>query len=516
MTATTRILLNTAVSYGRTLLSVAMGLFSSRWILQALGKDDFGIFGVVGGIIVFVSLLNGVLATAVSRYYAFAIGEAKMQPAEVARENLERWFNAALSIHWFLPIVLVAIGLPTGEYAIRHWFVVPEGRMSACIFIYKLSLACAFLQMVSVPYIAMYQAKQLIAELSLWSMITTFTNFGVSFFMLTYEGDRLVTYALLSAVAPSAIIIIQVLRARKCFGVCHCRACYMFDCQKLKQMFKFAFGDFFGWLGATIRDQGSVLVINRFFGTGLNASYSIANRVLSYVTSLSGALSGALQPAITTTLGEKNRELFSSLIFRSCKFTVLLVAFFAVPVFVEVDELLKLWLITPPEYTAELCQTILVGLVILKMGWGQHMAVLAVGKIVTFQLVLGMTAASGIAILAAMVSLGLGPKSVGYMLIMVFSLMTIERVLFARQLAGISVKKWIKEVAVPASCMIGVSVGGACLFASLFERSFLRLIGTTAVSSVVLCAGSWIFLLDKTEKEYILMFPKRLLNKARS
>lgn len=511
MTANRRIILNTIASYGRTLFSMALGLFSSRWVLNGLGKDDFGLFGVVGGIMIFVGLLNGLLATSVGRYYAFALGEAKTQSQEEAKENLLRWFNSALSIHWILPIVLVLIGYPIGVYAIQHWLVIPEGRETACIWVLRLSMLTAFMNMVSVPYIAMYQAKQLIAELSLWGVVTTLANFVIAYYMLYCPMDRFMTYAALSAIVPSIILGIQVFRARKHFGVCHLRIKYLFDVVRLKKIFAFAFWDFFGWIGGSVRDQGSVFVLNRHFGTGINAAYRVAQSVINYTTALASSIIGALQPAVTTAVGEGKYEEAKMLAYRVSKFSPLMILFFAIPVIVEIDELLRLWLITPPEYSAEMCQCILIATVLLKFGWGQHIAVCAIGKINVFQTTLGTTACASLGLLVLIIAFGGGPLSIGYMLIIAFGVMTLERVVFARRLIGMSVRYWLVRIVLPISLSAVVSTSVAYLFSRMFSPCFPRVLGTGAVACVALLIFSWLIILDSSEKEFIsLNIRKRL------
>ena len=114
MTANKRIFLNVIATYGRSLFGLACGLFSARWVLEALGKEDFGLYGVVGALTIFISFLNMMLSGALGRYYAFSIGEAK-KAADNGRaadglENCRRWFNTALSIHTIVPVVLMLIG----------------------------------------------------------------------------------------------------------------------------------------------------------------------------------------------------------------------------------------------------------------------------------------------------------------------------------------------------------------------------------------------------------------------
>lgn len=490
-------------TYGRSVFSMVLGLFSSRWVLNGLGKDDFGLFGVVGGLIVFVGLLNGLLATSVARYYAFAIGEAKNQSEDVARENLMRWFNSAISIHWILPVVLVTVGYPVGTYAIQHWLVIPEGRMSACLWVYRFSLFTAFLNMVSVPYIAMYRAKQLIAELSIWEIVTTVSHFGIAYYMLSCSHDRFIAYACLSAVVPSIILAIQIYRARQQFGVCHLRFRYLFDLGRLSKMFQYAFWDFFGWFGATVRDQGSVLVVNRYFGSGMNAAYSIAQNIIRHTTALSSSITGAFQPAITTVVGRGEIEEARRLSFRACKFSALMTLLFAIPVCVEADELLRLWLINPPEFTSGFCRLILLSTVILNLGWGHHMAVCAVGRIARLQIVLGGTACLSLGVLLLFIAMGIGPLSVGYMLIAVCSVMLVERMLFAKSIMGMSIRHWVFFVFIPIVFVAVLSGAASLWFSHSFPPSFWRVCGTSIVSVSVLGAVSLLFVLDRQERVHL-------------
>lgn len=513
MTSVRRIVFNTAATYGRTVLAMIMGLFSSRWVLNALGQEDFGLYSVVGGLITFVGLLNGLLASSVGRYYAFAIGEANINRDRVDSDDLLRWFNSAVSIHWILPIILVSIGYPVGVYAIHNWLTIPEGREVACIWVFRLSLFTAFMNMVSVPYIAMYQAKQLIAELSLWSIITTFVNFCIAYMMLNYSGDRFIAYAFLTAIAPSVILGIQVLRAHRYFKVCRVRLTYLFDFKRLSKIFNFAFWDFFGWMGGTVRDQGSVFVINRYYGTGMNAAYGIAQRVISYTGSLSTAIIGALQPAITTAVGEGRLDVAKAMSFRTCKFSALMIMLFAIPATVEMEQILKLWLVNPPAYTAEFCRSILIATIIIKLGWGHHIAVCAIGKIAGFQVCLGLTACCGIPVLLGLFQLGFGPIAVGYMFIIIFSAMTIIRVAVARRLVGLSVRYWFFRIVIPLVSVALLSFGVLRGVRDMMSPSFMRIVFITVLSTVVLFSVSWIFVIDDQERAFVLGKFRRLKRK---
>jgi Na+-driven multidrug efflux pump len=159
MNPSQRIVLNTAATYTRSVLAVALALFSSRWVLNALGQTDFGIFSVVGSLIIFIVFLNSVMAASAGRHYAFAIGQGN-------NTEVNRWFNAAFSVHLCLAVFLTLIGWPIGEYLISHVLNIPADRVQTSLGVFRVSLISAFVSMISIPFVAMFTAKQRIAELA--------------------------------------------------------------------------------------------------------------------------------------------------------------------------------------------------------------------------------------------------------------------------------------------------------------------------------------------------------------
>ena len=119
MTPNQRIILNTIASYARTLIGIFCGIFSTRWVLMALGNESFGLFGVVGSLVLFVSFLNIQFSSALSRFYAFSIGKANTSiDKSVALDECRNWFTTGFMIHTILPLFLIMVGYPLGRMAI--------------------------------------------------------------------------------------------------------------------------------------------------------------------------------------------------------------------------------------------------------------------------------------------------------------------------------------------------------------------------------------------------------------
>ena len=503
MTQANRIVLNTLATYGRSLLGLSLGLFSTRWVLAALGKEDLGLYGLMGSCIVFVTLINGILAGTVARFYAYAIGKRQRQNAEDGAESMQRWFNAAFSIHAFLPLALMAAVYPSGVYALKHWLVIPPERMDACIWVFRMVLFAACVNVLSVPYVAMYRAKQLIAELSAWEILRTVLMFVFTYMLLDMDCDRLVAYGAFMTATPSAICVMQMIRARLAFDGCVIKTGFLFSWKHLKPMFAYAFGDLFGSLGSVVRDNGTAFLINLNFGPAMNASFGISNQVAAHTSALSSAMIGAIVPAVTTAEGSGDHEHAVRLAYRSIKFGVALVLVFCIPLIIEMDEVLRLWLVEPPECTGMLCRCMLAAFVCHKLGWGHQLAIMAKGRVVAAQLALGTTAALGVALSWIFFKLGLGAWSVGVSYIAVFSAMTLERAFFARKLCGMAICPWLREIVAPL-VLVALAAGlAACVPSATMEASVYRVCLTSAVAGVCLAAGLWFFVFDAAEKCFI-------------
>ena len=503
MTGTKRIIINALASYGRSVLGIFLGLFSARWVLAALGKSDLGLFGVVGSIIICVQLLNISMSSAVARYYAFAIGEAKKLTDDRARDLLLRWFNSAVSIHFILPAILVCVGYPIGIWIVKKWLVVPDGRVDACIWVFRFSLVAAFVNMASVPYIAMYRARQLIAELTVWEVVRNVITFVGAFALLYVGGDHLIIYSAIMAFAPVLILTIQAYRARMQFDCCRVHFDMLFDIMRIKSMTAFGLCDLMTSIGCIVRDHGAAFLINKVFGPALNSAYSIANQLSSQTNALASAMNGALMPAITTTEGEGEHGKAVLLAHRSCKFCTLLVLLFAVPLCIEADEVLRLWLVNPPEYTAELCRCVLLTAVCFKIGWGYHMALLADGRIALYQMTVGLISVVTLPAMAVLVKY-VGVIGVGYALAANALLLSIVRVVYGRVLLGVEVKYWLLHIVLPVAIATAAAYFVGMLPSAFMEASFCRIVVTTFLSVVALAVVSCIVVLDGRERSFLL------------
>jgi len=517
MSPNRRIFLNIVATYGRSLYALVCGLFISRWVLAALGKTDFGLYGVVGGLTVFVSFFNMLLSVATGRFYAFAEGKA-VKAAEDGRsaaglEECRMWFSTAVLLHTIVPILLVAVGYPLGMYAVEHWLTIPAERMDACRWVFRFVCLSCFVGMVNVPFQAMYTAKQCIAELTIYGVASTTANIFFMYFMVTHPGDWLAKYALwmcLVTVVPQMIICA---RALKVFEECRFKLSYALDKSRICQLSSFAFWQMFGGLGAILKGQGIQILVNKHFGPIYNASMSIGNQVSAQSQTLSGAMQGAFAPAITTACGAGRYEEMRALAYRTCKFGMLLALIFVLPLALELRTILNLWLVDPPPYTAELCWCILLMAIIDKSASGHMLAVAAKGKIAAYQTFLGGSLILTLPVAWFMVAKGLGFISIGWAMVLTMMMCSWGRVWFARKLVGMSARYWMFKIMLPMGIVVGIVGVIGFMLRFILASELIRVLATTIVCEVLLLPLAWFVLLDSSERLYLTNRIGRFLHK---
>lgn len=505
MSPTKRIVLNIIATYGRSLYALGLGLFTGRWVLMALGQVDYGLYGVVGGLTVFLAFFNGLLSGAISRFYAFEIGKSNIAKDQAAAlEECRKWFNTALLMHTFVPVVCLAVGYPLGIWAIQEFLEIPPDRVYACTWVFRFVCISSFVSMVNVPFQAMYTAKQYIAELTIYGVATSTLQALFLYYIASHPSDWLIRYSAWTcfiAVAPQIIIC---LRAWWVFPECHVRPQYFWSGDRVRKIVSFAGWHAFGALGAMLRGQGMAILVNKYFGARVNAAMSVANTVNGQSTSLVAAMQGAFTPAIVQACGAGDERRMREMAYRACKFGLLFAIVFILPLGIEIDNVMTLWLKIPPHYAAGLCLCMLVQVLFDKSTIGHLIAVDAKGKIAAYQFVLGGLLIITLPLAWLLVALGIGVYSIGYALVIMMVISALGRVWFARTLTGMSIRYWFLRILIPVFISMVIAAAIAWIPRLFMPASFVRLCLTAIVAEIVFSPLAWFLVLDIEERQFAI------------
>jgi len=502
-----RIAINTIATYTRMVISAGLSLFGSRWVLNALGQTDYGLFSVVGSIIMFITFLNTVMSVSASRHFAYSIGQGDAS-------EVNRWFNSALGIHLCLASLLILIGWPIGEYVVDHILRIPFSRLAASRWVFRISLVSAFTSMISVPFVAMFTAKQHICELAVWGMLQTVMTFALAWSLAHVSGDRLLFYSAVMVIILVSVQAAQICRAFYIFDECRIVSRECLDRRRLKEIFSFASWTLIGGSGSLFRDQGSAILLNLCFGPSVNAAYGIATQLSNQANQLSAAMIGAFAPEITACEGRGDRKRMLSLSHQASKFGTILVLILAVPLMVEMDYVLKLWLHAPPPHTTLLCRFMLGTFLIDRLTSGYMLAVAAHGRIAAYQLTLGTILVLTLPLAWFFLERGLQPASIGIAFIITMAVTSVGRVLWGRHFFATSPCHWLFSVVWPAVAVAMITAIVALIPCWLLRASLLRFCLVTASGIAASLLTTWFIALDLEERESVVRNWSQFLRKC--
>lgn len=514
MTRNRRIFLNVVATYSRSLYGLFLGIICARWTLTALGETDYGLMGLLAGLVAFITFFNGIMASSISRYFAVMVGEA-LRDGESGLERCRMWFTTGVVIHTVIPLVLVVIGYPIGSWAVEHFLTIPADRIWHCHWVWRFVCCSAFLSMMMVPFNAMYTAKQYIAELTIYSFVSATLNALFQYYMVTHPGVWLVKLSLWSCCLGMLPNFIIAIRAFFLFPECRIIPRYFSCWRNIGQLGNYAFWNAWGTLGTMLRGQGVAVVINKYFGPRLNAGMQVGNTLAANAESLYGSLAGALSPAIFNAWGAGQVEEARRLAYRVCKIGTLLILIFAIPMAIEADTLLAVWLKNPPPYASGYCLFMLLWIVLDKTTWGITMLINAKGKIALFQAVVGTCVVSAFPLAWIFAALGVGPYSPGWAAALAVCVTNVGRVWFGRKLVGISVRYWGCHIFIPLIVITVLLLGVGLISRLMLPFGLVRIMVTTMIVEVVLLPASWFWILDVEERAYVQLRVLKLLGRLK-
>lgn len=349
---TKRVLYNSAYLYIRGAVSLFLGFYASRILLQNLGVDDFGLYGVVGGIIGFISFLNIAMSSSSSRYITYELAKGTL-------ESQQKVFTAICIVHFSIALVTILLAESIGLWYISNVLVVPDGRIQAAHWVFQMSLLVAILNITQVPYNALVTAHEKMAFMSLWAALGDVLRFIAVVFLFFVNHDKLIAYSILFFAVNFVIAVGYRIYCKRFFH--SCKLVKFRDKELYYQILSFASFTTFSSFAFIARQQGSILLINRFFGVAINAAGNLASMVSANVYGFTQNVVTAFKPQIIKNYATGDYNLMQNNISLCVKLSLAIYSLIAVPIFIEMDYVLDLWLVETPLYTSLFCRLTLLG-----------------------------------------------------------------------------------------------------------------------------------------------------------
>lgn len=375
-----RIAKNAAALYFRMIITMLVGLYTSRVILQALGVEDYGIYNVVGGFVSMFSLISGSLQGSVGRFLTFELGTGD-------KEKLSKIFTTSFIVMIGLSCLIVIATESVGLWYLYNKMVIPTERMDAAFWCFQLSIASFVLSLLSAPYSSSIIAHERMGIYAYISILDAIFKLLICFAVMVPPIDKLVYYAILVFLVSVIDQIIYWAYCTKKFE--ECKLIPVFDKVIFKQMFGFAGWNFIGSSAAILRSQGASLMLNAFGGPVVNAANGIANSICGIVSGFVSNFTQAFNPQITKRYASKEYESLMQLLIYGSKYSYYLMFVLALPIFFNAKFILQIWLSVVPEHTVAFTRWIFVFLLAESISRPIITAKNATGVIRNYQIVVG-------------------------------------------------------------------------------------------------------------------------------
>jgi O-antigen/teichoic acid export membrane protein len=491
---TTRIAKNTLMLYFRQMLIMLVSLYTVRMVLETLGVEDYGIYNVVAGVVTMFGFLSISMANATQRYLSFEIGRRDF-------EQLKKIFSLSITIYVLIAVMVLLLAETAGLWFVNNKLVISPERKNAAIWVYQFAIVSFLFTILTAPYMAAIIAYEDMNIYAYVSIMEAVLKLGIVFILQTILWDKLKLYGILLCIVTIINTAIYRMICRIKYQVCRFR--FYWDTELFKD-----FASYTGWnlvvlLADMFKKQGVSILLNQLFNPVVVAARSIAFSVNGAVSSFFSQFNTALRPSIIKSYAAGEHEKMLFLVFLGTKGNFFLMYLFTLPIVIEMNIVLTLWLKNPPEYAVIFTQLMLIDVLVDSMNFPICTAAGATGKIKIFYLVSSIICVLNFPLSWVMLRLGVPVYSIFIIAICLTSITLIARLTVLRRLISLSIFRFFREVLAPIFLVAVLSAVLPVIISWMVPESFTRLCLVTAISTISLSCCMYFIGFNTTERQKI-------------
>ena len=498
-----RIAINTILLYIRMLFTMVISLYTSRVILQVLGADDFGIYNVVGGVVVLFSFLTNAMTSSTQRFLNYNLGLKN-------ESKVSHIFNVSILTHFTIFLLVLLLSETVGLWFVMTQLNIPVGRETATMWVYQMSVVTTLIGIMVIPYRASIIAAERMSIFAYVSILEGALKLVVVLVLSYMSFDNLVMYSiLLTLVAMLNFFIYQIECRRKLsFTKYH----FVWDKSQYKEMMSFSSWYLFGGMAMVGAKQGINILINIFYNVAVNAAVGVANQVRNAVFGFITSFQTAFNPQIVKLYAAKDTEQLLALIYRSSKFSYYLLFIISFPILLFCKEILSIWLVNVPDYAVVFTQLVIIASFTEALSAPLWTAIGATGKVQKYQILVSLIVFLDVPLVYVAFKLGMHPTTAFVITLIIGVLAYLYRLFYIRKFVPYHISQYIKKVVLPCCVVTVLSIPVPYIlygYGTSTINTILLAIGTTAISTVItLFIG-----LDKSEKKIVKSIFNKMLKK---
>lgn len=497
-----RIAKNTLLLYVRMLFMMAISLYTSRVILSTLGVEDYGIQNVVGGVVAMFSVLSGSMSSSISRFITFELGRG-----EIGR--LKTVFSTGVNVQLGMSLLVMVVAEAVGVWFLNCKMNIPAERMVAANWVFQCSILTFVLNLMSVPYNAAIIAHEKMSAFAYISVIEVTLKLIIVYMLIISPFDRLITYSVLLMCVGALIRFIYGYYCKRYFEECTYH--FVYDKAILKSMTSFAGWNFLGNGAYMLNTQGVNILMNMYFGVAVNAARGVATQVDVALKQFVNNFTTAVNPQITKSYAQGDLKSMHKLVCRSAKFSAFLMLFFAVPIILETDTILTLWLKNPPAYASIFLKWIIISSFMdTVLANSLVTSMFATGDIKRYQIIVTIVGCLVFPLSWLAFQLGFEPQ-VGYILyFIIYSILLFVRLYLLRDMVKLPIMMYVRTVLFKVIPTMTICFAVPSLLLFTMGEGLLRFALIVVSSMIVTSFTTYSTGLDEGEKKYLIELSKKI------
>ena len=489
-----RIARNTILLYIRMLVMMLVSLFTSRVVLAALGVEDYGICNVVGGIVVMFGFINSAMTTSTQRFITYELGRNDTR-------RLRLVFMTSIQIHLAVAAAVVILAETAGLWLLVNKMVIPAERMTAAMWIYQFSILSAVISIISFPFNADIVAHEKMEAFAYISILDVIMKLIVAYTLYAATADKLITYSILMLVTQVILTSVYMAYCHRNFDEARLRR--MHDWKLIKEIGTFAGWNMWGNIAYILFTQGLNILLNMFFGPAVNAARGVAVQVQSAIMQFSGNFQMALNPQITKTYACGDLAGMHMLVFRSSRFTFLLLLCLSMPVMLEAETILAIWLKDVPKYTPVFLRLKLCISIIDASANPLMVSAAATGNVKTYQTAVGGILLSILPISYIVLKAGAPPYAVFAVHLCICITAFIVRLLIVSPMIKISIRSYSSDVICRCLAVAALSAAAGIMVKTALAQTLWNSVITCLTSLLAVAAFAYLIGITRHERDMI-------------
>lgn len=480
-----------------------LSLYTSRVVLATLGVEDFGIYNVVGGVVVMFSFMSLTLTVSIRRFLAYELGKDG--------KNIQTVFNSSIIAVLIASTIIVIVLETIGYIFLNYQLNIPIERMDAANFVFQFSILSFFIGMNTVPYSSAIVAYEKMGIYAYLGIFDVFLKLLIVILLQYFPGDKLRIFSVLTFAASTLTAFIDYIYCK--YRIIGATMLYPFEWKNVSAIFKFSAWSVMGALILMMATQGINMIYNIFFGVAMNAALGVAQQVSNAIGQFIGNFQTAFNPQLTKSYSAEGlSEKTFKFVCQTSRFTIILIIVLCVPLIANISPILSLWLEKVPNYAVPFTIISIIYISIDGSAGPLYLLVYAKGDVKLYQIILSSIQLLYVFVVLILCFCGFSPEIILTANIVNVIMLYLGRVYILKTRMDFPVMRYVKNVIFPLFLPICILVMMAIALQIIIPGESIIVILLKVVLSILIVAiVCYILYFTQSERQFVVSSAKKIL-----